>query len=56
MHNRCLLLSRCNASNAFRGQAVEVETWYQQEGRLAARRDWVVRDGTTKEVLGGATR
>jgi len=37
------------------GDLVEVETWYQQEGRLAARRDWAVRDGKTKETIGGGS-
>lgn len=37
------------------GDLVEVETWYQQEGRLSARRDWLVRDGLTQEKIGGGT-
>lgn len=37
------------------GQLVEVETYFAEEGRLAARRDWTIRDGRTGEELGCAT-
>lgn len=37
------------------GDVVEVETWFQQVGRLGAQRDWVIRDGVTGRQLGRAT-
>ena len=39
-----------------RGDVVNVETYFSEEGRLAARRDWVITDAATGEYLGGATR
>lgn len=35
---------------------VEVETWFQEEGRVAACRNWLIRDPTTGRQLGRATR
>ncbi|KAK6163711.1 hypothetical protein DH2020_000575 [Rehmannia glutinosa] len=35
---------------------VEIETWCQCEGRIGARRDWILRDYSTGEVIGRATR
>ncbi|CAH9129393.1 unnamed protein product [Cuscuta epithymum] len=34
---------------------VEIETWCQSEGRVGARRDWVVKDYANGEVIGRAT-
>ncbi|KAK6141843.1 hypothetical protein DH2020_024415 [Rehmannia glutinosa] len=34
---------------------VEIETWCQCEGRIGARRDWILRDYSTGEVIGRAT-
>lgn len=37
------------------GDIVQVETYFTDEGRLAARRDWVIKCAATGEVLGAAT-
>lgn len=34
---------------------VQVETWFQEDGKLAAQRDFVMTDGATGQVLGRAT-
>ncbi|CAF1857167.1 unnamed protein product [Brassica oleracea var. botrytis] len=34
---------------------VEIETWCQSEGRIGTRRDWILRDSATNEVIGRAT-
>ncbi|KAJ0244710.1 Oleoyl-acyl carrier protein thioesterase 2 [Hirschfeldia incana] len=34
---------------------VEIETWCQSEGRIGTRRDWILRDSSTNEVIGRAT-
>ncbi|XP_050206464.1 oleoyl-acyl carrier protein thioesterase 1, chloroplastic-like [Mercurialis annua] len=34
---------------------VEVETWCQSEGRIGTRRDWILTDYATGEVIGRAT-
>ncbi|XP_058206649.1 oleoyl-acyl carrier protein thioesterase, chloroplastic-like isoform X3 [Rhododendron vialii] len=35
---------------------VEVETWYESEGPIWTRRDWILKDHATREVIGRATR
>ncbi|KAI8574253.1 hypothetical protein RHMOL_Rhmol01G0340700 [Rhododendron molle] len=35
---------------------VEVETWYESEGPIWTRRDWILKDYATREVIGRATR
>ncbi len=35
---------------------VEVETWFQEEGRVAACRNWLFRDASSGRQLGRATR
>lgn len=35
---------------------VEIETWCQSEGRIGTRRDWIIKDFATDEVIGRATR
>ncbi|KAK4408681.1 Oleoyl-acyl carrier protein thioesterase, chloroplastic [Sesamum angolense] len=35
---------------------VEIETWCQSEGRIGTRRDWILKDYATGEVIGRATR
>lgn len=35
---------------------VEVETWYESEGSIWTRRDWILKDYATGEVIGRATR
>jgi fatty acyl-ACP thioesterase A len=37
------------------GDMVSVETWFQEEGRVAASRHWVLRDADTGAELGRAT-
>jgi fatty acyl-ACP thioesterase A len=39
-----------------RGDIVEIDTWYQGEGRIETRRDWIIRDDRTGDVIGRATR
>ncbi|XP_057509253.1 oleoyl-acyl carrier protein thioesterase, chloroplastic-like [Actinidia eriantha] len=34
---------------------VEIETWCQSEGRIWTRRDWIIKDCATGEVIGRAT-
>ncbi|XP_059626219.1 oleoyl-acyl carrier protein thioesterase, chloroplastic-like [Cornus florida] len=34
---------------------VEIETWCQGEGRIGTRRDWILKDYATGEVIGRAT-
>lgn len=38
-----------------RGDVVQVETWFQEDGKLAAQRDWVLTDATSGRMLGRAT-
>ncbi|GLJ14400.1 hypothetical protein SUGI_0232620 [Cryptomeria japonica] len=37
------------------GDVVEIETWCQAEGKIGTRRDWILKDATTKVVIGRAT-
>lgn len=37
------------------GDTVQIETWFQAEGRVGARRDWLVKDATSGNVIGRAT-
>ncbi|KAK6937623.1 Acyl-ACP thioesterase [Dillenia turbinata] len=34
---------------------VEIETWCQGEGRIGTRRDWIIKDYATDQVIGRAT-
>ncbi|XP_022771493.1 oleoyl-acyl carrier protein thioesterase 1, chloroplastic-like [Durio zibethinus] len=34
---------------------IEIETWCQNEGRIGTRRDWILKDFATGEVIGRAT-
>ncbi|XP_070034077.1 oleoyl-acyl carrier protein thioesterase, chloroplastic-like [Nicotiana tabacum] len=34
---------------------IEIETWCQSEGRIGTRRDWILRDCATGDVIGRAT-
>ncbi|MCI01045.1 oleoyl-acyl carrier protein thioesterase 1 chloroplastic-like, partial [Trifolium medium] len=38
------------------GDVVELETWCQAEGRAGTRRDFIIKDYATNEVIGRATR
>lgn len=38
-----------------RGDIVRMETFFAEEGRLAARRDWLLTDAATKQHFGAAT-
>ncbi|KAL5191966.1 Palmitoyl-acyl carrier protein thioesterase, chloroplastic [Glycine soja] len=35
---------------------IEVETWFDVAGKNGTRRDWIVRDHCTKEIIAKATR
>lgn len=39
-----------------RSDVVEIETWCQGEGRIGTRRDWILKDYATGQVIGRATR
>ena len=39
-----------------RGDEVEIETWFQAEGRIAACRNWLIRDKASGQQLGQGTR
>lgn len=39
-----------------RCDVVEIETWCQAEGRIGTRRDWIIKDYNTGEVIGRVTR
>lgn len=39
-----------------RSDVVEIETWCQSEGRIGTRRDWIIKDYASDEVIGRATR
>ena len=39
-----------------RGDEVEIETWFQAEGRIAACRNWLIRDKASGRQLGQGTR
>lgn len=39
-----------------RSDVVEVETWCQTEGRIGTRRDWILKDCATGQLIGRATR
>ena len=39
-----------------RGDLVQIETYFTAEGRVGARRDWVIRSAASGEILGRATR
>ncbi|KAK8613334.1 hypothetical protein V6N13_101099 [Hibiscus sabdariffa] len=34
---------------------VEIETWCQSEGRIGTKRDWILKDAATGELIGRAT-
>ncbi|KAL6011303.1 hypothetical protein ACLOJK_001748 [Asimina triloba] len=38
-----------------RGDVVEIETWCQEEGRIGCRRDWILKDYASGELIGRAT-
>ncbi|KAK8521733.1 hypothetical protein V6N12_066320 [Hibiscus sabdariffa] len=38
-----------------RGDVIEIETWAQNEGRIGTRRDWILKNVATGEVIGRAT-
>jgi hypothetical protein len=39
-----------------RSDVVEIETWCQGDGRIGTRRDWIIKDCATGQVIGRATR
>jgi len=44
------------ACDACRGDVVRIETYFSADGRIAARREWFIKDALTGELLGRATR
>jgi len=40
----------------YRGDEIEVETWIDVDGKNGTRRDWIIRDRCTKELIAKATR
>ncbi|KAF7153411.1 hypothetical protein RHSIM_Rhsim01G0253900 [Rhododendron simsii] len=38
-----------------RSDVVEIESWFESKGRIGIRRDWILKDYATHEVLGRAT-
>jgi fatty acyl-ACP thioesterase B len=39
-----------------RGDVVEIDTWVASSGKNGMRRDWIIRDRNTKNMIAGATR
>jgi len=37
------------------GDVVEIETWGQTEGKIGTKRDWIIKDATTDNIIGRAT-
>lgn len=50
MFNMLCLITWC------RSDVVEIETWCQAEGKIGTRRDFILKDYATGEVIGRATR
>ena len=46
----------CNALFGVRGALVQIETWFQPEGRIGAQRNWSIQNGETGEIYGRSTR
>ena len=40
----------------YRGDIVRIETYFSADGRIAARREWTIKNALTGEQLGRATR
>lgn len=39
-----------------RGDVVEIDTWVDASGKNAMRRDWIIRDYRTQDIITRATR
>lgn len=39
-----------------RGDVVEIDTWVDATGKNGMRRDWIIRDYRTQEIITKATR
>ncbi len=39
-----------------RGDVVKIDTYFSADGRIAARREWFLKDALSGELLGRATR
>jgi fatty acyl-ACP thioesterase B len=39
-----------------RGDVVEIDTWVASSGKNGMRRDWIIRDRSTKNMIARATR
>lgn len=42
--------------NCDRGDVVEIDTWVDAAGKNGMRRDWIIRDYNTREIITRATR
>lgn len=51
----CFLVSACTSLHS-RGDVVQVDTWVAASGKNGMRRDWILRDYNTGEVLTRASR
>ena len=49
------LLSPAQLPAGRRGNIIEIETWFQEHGKIGAQRDFLIRDVRSGEVLGRAT-
>ena len=55
--NTCLLLiEQYLSAYVCRGDIVTIETYFSADGRIAARREWSIKNAQTGELLGRATR
>jgi len=52
----CCYILTVNMWYCCRSDVVEIETWCQGEGRIGTRRDWILKDCATGQVIGRATR
>ncbi|KAH1106060.1 hypothetical protein J1N35_009828 [Gossypium stocksii] len=50
-----VLGSRFDIGFVCRRDVIQIETWCQNEGRMGTRRDWILNDVATGEVIGRAT-
>lgn len=50
------MCSNDNEINGFRGDVVEIDTWVAASGKNGMRRDWIIRDYSTQQIITRATR
>lgn len=49
-------LKSSNINICDRGDVVEIDTWVDAAGKNGMRRDWIIRDYNTQEIITRATR